>query len=149
MSQKEWHTWDGHPVSRRPPHGAMIVVYRCAPPEKEFLLLHRSHRGWRYEGEWAWGPPSGARYPGEAVDACAERELREETGLRLSLQSTEIGSPQWPVYLAQAPLGTSIILSAEHDRHIWLPEAEAVQLIKPQIVRASFRKAAKRSPPCT
>lgn len=126
----------------------MIVVYRCAPNGTEFLLLHRAHRGPHYDGEWAWGPPSGARYPGEAIDVCATRELREETGLRLPLQSTGIGAPQWPVYLAQAPLGATITLSAEHDKHAWLPKAEAIRRIKPEVVRASFRSALDQTSPC-
>lgn len=126
----------------------MIVVYRCTAKGAEFLLLHRSHHGPHYQGEWAWGPPSGARYPGEAIDVCAERELREETGLRLAVQSTTVGSRQWPIYLAQAPPEAKVRLSAEHDRHLWLPRVEAARRIEPEMVRASFLAAASQAPPC-
>lgn len=126
----------------------MIVVYRCKAGGREFLLLHRAHHGPHYEGEWAWGPPSGARYPGEAIEACAARELREETGLRLALQATDCGSPGWPVYLAQAPPEAAITLSAEHDRHVWLPREEAARRIEPEVVRNSFRAASIQALPC-
>lgn len=82
-------TWDGKPISPDPPYGASIIVYRPSAKGRRFLILHRAHRGPAYEGEWAWTPPSGARYPGEPVEQCAQRELAEETGLRLSLQRVE------------------------------------------------------------
>ena len=80
-------TWDGLPVSEEKPYGITAVVFRrvCGT---EVLMLHRAHRGSDYEGEWAWTPPAGARLPGEPVDACARRELREETGLELPMEPT-------------------------------------------------------------
>jgi 8-oxo-dGTP pyrophosphatase MutT (NUDIX family) len=135
-----FRTWDGHPVSEEPPHGAMIVVYRCREGATEFLLLHRRHHGPDYEGDWAWTPPSGARYPGEPIDRCARRELEEETQLRLPLQRAASGSADWPVYVVEAPAEaeTAISLSPEHDRYAWLRFDEAAALLAPAAVRDSF-----------
>jgi hypothetical protein len=76
-------TWDGEPIAPDPPFGAAIVVFRendAAGGLLQFLLLHRVPRGTDDDGAWAWGPPAGARHPGEPLLACATRELREETG---------------------------------------------------------------------
>ncbi len=137
-------TWDGEPISREPPYGAMVVVYRQAGHRSEFLVLHRGQYGPEFAGEWAWGPPSGARYPGEAIDRCAARELVEETGLDLSPRRTDAGSADWFVYLAAAPSDADVQLSDEHDRYAWLPLVEAAACITPADVRASFLAAAAR-----
>jgi 8-oxo-dGTP pyrophosphatase MutT (NUDIX family) len=138
-----YRTWDGHPVSQEPPHGAMIMVYRCRDGVPEFLLLHRRHHGPDYEGEWAWAPPSGARYPGEALEDCARRELEEETGLRLFLRPADDGTAGWPVFVAEAPADTPIALSPEHDRFGWLPLAEAAARVAPAAVQQSFTAVAE------
>lgn len=137
-------TWDGQPISKEPPYGAMIVVYRrTTGPAPEFLLLHRAHNGPEFDGDWAWGPPGGARYPGEAIDVCAARELLEETGLPLVVQCVETESADWLVYLAEAPGDADIQLSDEHDRHVWLQFDEAATCIAPEMVRAQFIAAAR------
>ncbi len=137
-------TWDGKPVSQEPPFGAMIVVYRWSDRRLEFLVLHRGQHGPDFEGEWAWGPPSGARSPGEAIARCAERELLEETGLDLSLCRACPDSDAWYVYLAEAGDGAEPRLSAEHDRYAWLSLDDAAERITPEVVRAQFTAAAAR-----
>jgi predicted NUDIX family NTP pyrophosphohydrolase len=116
----------------------MIVVYRCRDGVLEFLLLHRGHHGPEYEGDWAWTPPSGARYPGEALALSARRELEEETQLCLTPRSVTGGSVEWPVFIAEAPGQAHVHLSPEHDRFDWLALEEAAALITPHIVRESF-----------
>ena len=76
-------TWDGLPISEEPPFGATVVVYRHNGARLEILLLHRAHHGPDYVGDWAWTPPAGSRLPDEPIEACARRELLEETGLDL------------------------------------------------------------------
>src|SRR5687767_10650184 len=103
-----------------PPFGAVIVVYRRieAPeaPRFEYLVLHRAGEDPTFEGEWAWTPPSGCRFPDERVKDCARRELEEETGLPLPTIPTAFGNDGWEVFLAQAPPTWQVRLSEEHDR---------------------------------
>src|SRR5689334_8450153 len=103
-------TWDGLPIAQEPPFGAVVVVFRDGGSGCELLLLHRAHSGPDYSGDWAWTPPSGARLPGEPIEACARRELGEETGLSLQLTHTDCGSEDWPVYIAEAPLDAHVVL---------------------------------------
>ena len=74
-------TYDGLPVSREPPHGATVLVLSRGPTEWRYLVLHRAHRGLDLDGDWAWTPPAGARFPNENIAVCAARELREESGV--------------------------------------------------------------------
>jgi 8-oxo-dGTP pyrophosphatase MutT (NUDIX family) len=143
MSEQGWTTWDGKPVSREKPHGVSILVYRRAEQGYEFLILHRAHHGAAYEGEWAWTPPSGSRYPGESVLECARRELWEEAGLSLPIQRTGYGSEEWEVYIAEAgPTDEVRLLDKEHDRFEWVPVEVAVRRCLPEEVSNSLRAAA-------
>lgn len=134
-------TWDGEPVSPIPPFGATVVVSWEDADEVRFLMLHRAHQGPDFAGDWAWGPPSGARHPDEPIERCAERELLEETGLQIPLTLTSAGSADWVVYRASVDAATEIQLSAEHDRYAWLPLPEAARLAGPAIVRDQLLKA--------
>jgi len=136
------HTWDGLPVSRDPPYGATIVVYRRQGGRVVYLILHRAHHGPAYEGDWAWGPPAGARLPGEPVEACARRELREETGLRLPLARVSDPGETWQVYMAEAPRDAEVRLSPEHDRYAWLAADAAAARCRPPLVAAQIRRVA-------
>jgi 8-oxo-dGTP pyrophosphatase MutT (NUDIX family) len=135
-------TYDGLPIATEPPFGAAIVVYRRAASGLEFLVLHRAHDGSTYEGDWAWTPPAGARLPGEAPDACAKRELYEETNLHLPLQLAPQGSTDWLVYMAEAPADARVVLNAEHDRFKWVTLASAARLCQPDVVSAQVRAVA-------
>src|SRR5687768_10625687 len=127
------HTWDGLPIADDPPHGASVIVYRRTDSGLEFLVLHRAHHGPDYEGDWAWCPPSGARFPGEAVKACARRELEEESGLHLAPIPTAFGSEEWEVFMAHAPADAAVVLSAEHDRFAWVASDEAQARCLPSV----------------
>ncbi len=136
-------TWDGLPVSDERPHGATVVVYRRVAGSLELLLLHRAHHGPDYEGDWAWTPPAGARFPGEPVDACARRELREEAGLDLDVQPIPCGTPDWQVYLAEAPPTVAVDVSndPEHDRYEWLSPSDAVARCLPTRVAEALERS--------
>jgi 8-oxo-dGTP pyrophosphatase MutT (NUDIX family) len=133
-------TWDGLPISEELPHGVTVVVYRWVGGRLEVLLLHRAHRGPAYEGDWAWTPPAGSRFPGEPVEACARRELREEAGLELELRPTGCGSAAWYVCAAQAPPEAAVTVAhdPEHDRFAWVPAGEAVARCRPAVVAESL-----------
>lgn len=108
-------TWDGQPVAADEPHGAAIIVRR---PDgrggRQYLMLHRAHRGPGYDGDWAWTPPSGARQPGEPVLGGALRELAEEAGITgAEPVPVDLADP-WAVFLAEVPAGTQVRLDAEH-----------------------------------
>jgi len=135
-------TWDGEPISPDPPFGAVIVVFRLDEDEPTFLLLHRGQFGPSFDGDWAWGPPSGARYPDENIDVCAARELAEETGFTLPLTCISGGLDTWCVYIAEQPEAMSPQLSVEHDRYTWLRLDDAVRRISPEVVRAQLTAAA-------
>jgi 8-oxo-dGTP pyrophosphatase MutT (NUDIX family) len=135
-------TWDGLPVSDEKPYGITAVVFR-RDGGTEVLMLHRAHRGSDYEGEWAWTPPAGARLPGEPVDACARRELREETGLELPMEPTSCGTDEWHVYLVEAPADATVVLDAEHDRYEWLAPSVAIERCLPAGAREPLRAAVR------
>ena len=81
-----------------------------------FLLLRRAQvaadPGAR---EWLWGPPAGARLPGEDIAACA---LREGAGLEGPVSPGPHGTPDWFVYTLRLPGPAPIPLSEEHDRFL-------------------------------
>jgi 8-oxo-dGTP pyrophosphatase MutT (NUDIX family) len=135
-------TYDGLPIATEPPFGAAIVVYRRVAPGLEFLILHRAHGGPDFEGDWAWTPPAGARQPNETPDACAKRELYEETKLELPLQLIAHGSADWLLYMAEAPADALVVLDAEHDRFEWVAADSAARLCQPDRVSAQVRAVA-------
>jgi len=138
-------TWDGQPISQEKPHGVTIVLYRRDAGRLEFLILHRTYAGPDYEGDWAWTPPSGARYPGEDVDTCARRELFEETGLELTPTLTNCGTVDWWVYMAEVSPNAQIQLSVEHDRYEWLTPEIAAQTCTPEVVGNPLREIGRLS----
>lgn len=121
--------------------GAAVVTLRRANGGTEYLVLHRS--GVPDGSDWAWTPPSGCRRCGEAPKACAERELTEETGLRLACVPTSYGTPEWEVYLALAPPDAVICLSDEHDDMAWLSAEDAADRCLPDQVGNSIRRVAE------
>ncbi len=121
------------------PLGAAVLVWRRgAGGEREWLILHRAHKGPHYEGEWAWTPPSGLREVGEDAASCARRELREEIGLDLDVRALVVDS-DWALFSAEAPGDAAIALNFEHDRYEWVTEHEAERRCLPAKVGSAFR----------
>ncbi len=136
-------TWDGKPVSSEPPFGASVVVYRRGADGLEFLLLHRAHAGPEYEGDWAWTPPSGARFPGEELQECALRELKEESGLELLIEETHSSTEEWAVFMAEASSNSPIHVDSEHDRFEWMALEKVREHCGPENVLKSIEDVAE------
>lgn len=123
------------------PYGATIVVYRRVP-EIEVLVLHRTSGGAAHEGDWAWTPPAGARFPAEPINECAARELHEEVGLDLGPRPLPLADEAgWAVYVLDVPADIVIRLDDEHDRYQWLSPGVAIHLCRPAIVADSISRA--------
>ena len=136
-------TWDGLPISPEPPFGATIVVFRPGAAGPDILMLHRAHQGPAYEGDWAWTPPAGSRFPGEPIEVCARRELLEESGLTLALTSTDCGTADWHLYVAEAPSDAEVTLDAEHDHYEWVPCAVELERCRPGLALLPLQSAVR------
>lgn len=88
---------------------AGLLLYRHRPAGPEVLLAHPGGPWWRGRDAAAWSVPKDLPDAGEALEAAALREFREETGLE----------PPRP-HLALRPVRTS----AGKVIHCWLGEAD-------------------------
>jgi 8-oxo-dGTP pyrophosphatase MutT (NUDIX family) len=124
--------------------GTAVVVWRRAAGGPEVLLLHQSVRGPEYDGDWAWSSPGGSLEPGETSEACAVRELLEETGLDLPLTRVTAADLPIALFTCEARDDHEIVLSDEHDRFEWVPFDDAVARCRPEKVVVTL-EAARRS----
>lgn len=106
------------------------VVVRGTGAEAAVLLVHRP----AYDD---WTFPKGKAEPGESDEACAVREIEEETGLRCALgrelPSTEYvdarGRPKAVRYWVMEVIGGALQFEHEVDEARWLPAREAEALL--------------------
>lgn len=143
MVLDSYTTWDGLPISEELPHGVAVMVYRLTDDRNfEVLMLHRAHRGVDYEGDWAWTPPSGSRFPGEPILECVKRELYEEVGLSHTAEPTDHGTEEWHWFRVSVQYGQKIeLIDPEHDRFEWLTPDEATRRCEPVLVKDCLRAA--------
>lgn len=135
------HPGEDHIRAGEVSYGATVVVYRRAP-EVEVLVLHRSAGGAAFEGDWAWTPPAGTRFPAEPIDHCAARELHEKLGLDLQPQPVEKANEAgWAIYVLEVRPDAAIELDDEHDRYEWLRPDQAAERCSPRIVGDSIAVA--------
>ena len=134
--------------------GTMIVV--VSGREQCTLLLHRAGLGRGFAGDWAWTPPTGRREPGERVESCAARELREETGLVATPARTPHGTEAFPIFLLEVDEVPEVRIDFddEYDMFRWVGLDEAAALVAPAAVRepmlACLREVAARwAQPCS
>jgi 8-oxo-dGTP diphosphatase len=106
------------------------IVVRERDGGVEVLVVHRP----RY-GDWTF--PKGKAEPGESDEACAVREVEEETGLRCQLgeelPSTEYldarGRSKRVRYWTMRPLDERLALLHEVDEARWVSPEEARGLL--------------------
>jgi diaminopimelate epimerase len=154
------------PATRlRVPRQVLVYVYRKGP---EFLLLRRIERLGGF-----WQGVTGAPDWGESDEDAAAREVREETGLDVSVrplgyryelrkdEAEEWSAALWDrvyepgvetvpeeVYAAEAPVGQEPMLaSGEHDDYRWCALDEALGLLKFEENREGLRRAARSLSP--
>lgn len=76
----------GGPGDVPPPARLPLTVKGVCPDEAGRVLLCRNHRG-------EWELPGGRPHPGEPFPSCLEREVREETGLRIAVRQPMTAYP--------------------------------------------------------
>jgi 8-oxo-dGTP diphosphatase len=101
--------------------------------EGRYLFLRRSTQSRHYAGKWE--PPGGKMDPGETLDATLEREVAEETGLRIRdphVAGAVEGATESARYVALMMEAVAepgaVTLSDEHDAFVWATPAEAARL---------------------
>jgi RimJ/RimL family protein N-acetyltransferase/8-oxo-dGTP pyrophosphatase MutT (NUDIX family) len=144
MAEEPARTWDGLEIATDHPTGGAVCVRRSTPAgAREVLLLHRSHQGPDFEGDWAWTSPAGCRQPGEPVYPGVLRELAEEAGIEGCLPWAVDLSARWAVFAVDVPYDVSVeLVDPEHDRFEWVPPDRAATRLLPAIVADGQAKAA-------
>jgi len=106
------------------------VVVRGRPGELEVVVVHRP----KYDD---WTLPKGKARSGESDEACALREVEEETGLRCELHeelgstsySDAAGRPKRVRFWLMRPVGGELCAAHEVDDVCWLPFDDALSLL--------------------
>ncbi len=122
------------------------VVVRDHDGTLEVVLVHRP----RYDD---WTLPKGKALPGESDEACALREVEEETGLRCELGAElatasyrdAAGRPKTARYWLMRPAGGELRGANEVDEARWSPLDEAEKLLTYERDRDVLRSLAGRS----
>ena len=101
--------------------------------EGKLLLLRRSADSKTNPGRWE--PPGGKTEPGERLDEALEREVFEETGLRIAVSRLlgavdfELPAIKVACLIMEGHLTSGDIrLSSEHDAYRWLRLQEVRQV---------------------
>ncbi len=103
---------------------------RDRPGGRDVVVVHRP----KYDD---WTLPKGKALDGESDEACAVREVEEETGLRCEREAElarssyrdASGRPKIARYWLMRPVGGDLQPSLEVDEARWVPLAEAAELL--------------------
>ena len=129
-----------------------ILVAKALVRDREgrYLFIRRSAASKHFGGYWEM--PGGKMDPGEGIDQTLEREVFEETGLRVRdphvFGASEGDTPEarfiQVIMEVSAEPGT-VTLSAEHDEFTWVTPREAVALKLSPVYVACVRNLAHRA----
>jgi 8-oxo-dGTP diphosphatase len=123
------------------------VITRAGPEGSELLLVHRA----RYDD---WSLPKGKAEPGESDEACALREVEEETSLVCDLGEEVAvtryvdgrGRPKIVRYFAMTPrAGSDASPRNEVDAVRWVSAARAIEMLSYGRDRDLVARLAERS----
>jgi 8-oxo-dGTP diphosphatase len=122
-----------------------VIVRQTPDRDPEVLLIHRPHHD-----DWTF--PKGKLEPGESYQACALREVAEETGLQCLLgdelpQTSHIdrkGRLKIVRYWVMRPIGGEPEARYEVDVVRWVPVDRATRLLTYDYDRALLRAFAAR-----
>lgn len=128
-----------------------------------FVIAHPSSNGWEYlllrnASHGTWGPPKGHREDGEDNLICAERELKEETGITdfqiidgFAESSTyspanerDGGSRKTVTYFLATVSQKAMTTSSEHDNVKWATLKESQDILQFEELRDLIRNAEER-----
>lgn len=127
-------------------HSAGIIVYYSNQDNKEYLLLHYPSGHWEF--------PKGKLEEGETQEQAAIRELKEETGLEVSLKPDFHetityffkGFDGQPIaktvyFFIGEVMSKQITLSHEHQGYAWLLYDDALKRLTYDNAKKAFVKA--------
>jgi 8-oxo-dGTP pyrophosphatase MutT (NUDIX family) len=137
---------DHHANAVPDPRGASVVGASLTPEGRVYLLL-RPADAEPDESGWLWVLPGGRREPGEGIEECAARELREETGIDARPLEVDADGRRWAVFRLDVPWPAAIRLSREHAEFDWVPLAEAYRRCPADALTEMLTRATGRLPP--
>lgn len=79
---------------------------------------------------------------GESEEACARRELFEETGLSITLR--RVVGTSYPSFVGEVAGEPDVVLSDEHDALAWVDGEELVRRCRPDVVSSGLADALER-----
>ena len=123
---------------------AGILLHRRGPEgEPEVLLVHPGGPYWAKKDLGTWTIPKGELDPGEDPEACALRELAEETGLALPPEGLrdlgevkQRGGKVVQAFAAEGDLDADAIVSVTFEME-WPPRSGRMQAF-PEVDRAAW-----------
>jgi 8-oxo-dGTP diphosphatase len=122
------------------------LVWRQASDRRELIVIHRRrHQDWTL--------PKGKVHPGESWLQCAIREVREETGFDVEVESPagwvcyDVGEITKVVrFWNMRPIGESQFQSSEEVMSVqWLPPQEALKRLDHEGERVLVKQVSEQS----